>query len=289
MASILSRQQAALQQNAARQRDRANRERKAREARQKRINTAAARQKNKPLPPSRQQRQDAINAAAKRASDARVIPPFTVDNETLEKYNHTCYLVGGGPSLKGFDWSKLDDKYVVGVNRSYEVLPNSQILYFTDDDWWTQHKDALLKQHTGQLIKGSLNLTRMHHERVAQYHLTGETGWETGLGKLKHGRNSSYAIINMLVQHLGFKKIYLLGLDMKWGTKGKRNTSHWHNGHKRVDAEAVYGIMKKNIATIPTLLKNNGHEDVEIISVNTPEQCDLKTFPMKSFEEVLGS
>ena len=109
------------------------------------------------------------------------------------------------------------------------------------------------------------------------------------MGRLKHGRNSSYACINMLVEHLGFKKIYLLGLDMKWGKKGDKSTSHWHSGHKRTDAESVYGIMTKNISTIPASLKANGHEDVEIISVNTPEKCDLKTFPMKPFEEVFGS
>ena len=262
--SILARQQETMQRQAER-RAQAARERRAREQRQKRLNEAAAR---------------------KKAGITK--HPFIVPPEVLEQYDHTCYLVGGGPSLVGFDWSKLDDKYVVGVNRAYEVLPNAQIIYFTDDDWWNTHKAALL-EHKGQLIKGSLNLQRMHHPRVAQYHLTGETGWEKGMGRLKHGRNSSYAIMNMLVQHLGFKKIYLLGLDMKWGKKGDKSTSHWHSGHKRTDAESVYTIMTRNIGTIPKLLKDNGHEDVEIISVNTPEKCDLKTFPMKSFEEVFGS
>lgn len=198
----------------------------------------------------------------------------------LVKYNYTCYIAGGGPSLKGFDWSILDDKFVIAINRSYEVLPYAQILYFTDQDYWDAHKEKM-RAHSGTLVRGVLKLGKSDKD-ITEYYLSGAQGLETTPGSLKHGSNSPYAATNLAVQ-LGFKKIYLLGIDMKWGKKGDKSTSHWHSGHKRIDGESVFKKMIANWQTMKQPLKELG---VEIINVNTPEQTDLKVFPIKSFEEV---
>ena len=210
-----------------------------------------------------------------------------------EKYDHTCYIVGGGPSLIDFDWSKLGPKkFVIAVNRSYEVLPNAQIVYFTDEDWYAAHETGL-KEHKGCLIKGSLQPQKFKVPDVIQYHLIGEKGLSTKPGTLMHGRNSTYAAINLAGIHLRFNKIYLLGIDMKWQKPAdvkkhtKHNsTTHWHNGHRRIDPESIYKTMMANYQTIVQPLKDN---NIEVINVNTLEQTGLRTFPIKSFEEVFGS
>jgi len=208
-----------------------------------------------------------------------------------ERYDHTAYIVGGGPSLKTFDWSLLDDekKFVVAINNAYMRLPNAQILYCTDPPWIKQHEEDL-KNFKGLKYQGVLNLDKPPKMDVIdmQWHLTGPQGFESREGSLKHGSNSPYAALNMLTVHLGFKNIYLLGLDMKWAQKGKRNTSHWHSDEKphiRIDGEAIYTKMRMNYKTIIQPLKRMG---VEVINVNTPEGTDLEVFPIKSVEEVFG-
>jgi len=192
-----------------------------------------------------------------------------------------CFIVAGGPSLKGFDWSLLDGKFVIAINRSYEVLPNAQIVYFTDDDWWKTHKERLLK-HSGKLIKGCLPNKQIKHPQVTEYVLSGPHHLDMAKGNLRHGHNSTYAAVNLAVQ-LGFKKIYLLGVDMKWGTKSDKSTSHWHDGHRRLDPESVYKKMMECFKTMVEPLKK---EKVEVINLNP--QSNLEVFPKVSPSEIFG-
>lgn len=199
------------------------------------------------------------------------------------KWDYTAFIVGGGPSLMDFNWSKLDGKFVVAINRAYEVLPNAQIVYFTDKDFWQRHKTEMLK-HSGQLIRGALNPAREEqHPRVQYYHLTGKNGLDRKPGCLKHGSNSTYAAINMLAAHMNFRTIYLLGIDMKWGKKGDRKTSHWHDGHKRIDPESAYKSFSTNFACMVQPLQQLG---VTVYNIN-PDSA-LTAFPKVTFEEVFG-
>lgn len=201
-----------------------------------------------------------------------------------KKYNYTCYIVAGGPSLTNFNWSLLGpDKFVIAINRAYEVLPNAQIVYFTDKDYWKVHREKML-EHRGQLIRGALNpKNEEKHERVQFYRLTGPHGLETEPGCLRHGHNSTYAALNLAVVHLGFKKVYLLGVDMKWGEAGDKKTSHWHDGHRRIDPESTYAKMKAAYDTLPPLLSKAG---VQVYNVS-PDSA-LNTFKKVTFESVFG-
>ncbi len=207
-------------------------------------------------------------------------------NIDLEKYDSTCYIVGGGTSLKGFDWSLLDDKFVIAINTSYLKLPNAQILYCTDPPWIKDHVKNL-EEFKGEIHQGVLNLNTPQKLDVVdkQWHLTGRDGLEIRNGMLRHGSNSTYAAINMCAAHLKFKKIYLLGIDMKWGEKGRKETSHWHassNPHTRIDGEAVYFRMKDAYKTIKQPLFDMA---VQVINVNSPNGTDLDVFPIVSVEE----
>lgn len=196
--------------------------------------------------------------------------------------NEPCYIVAGGPSLKDFNWNLLSDKFVIAINRAYEVLPNAQILYFTDKDYWDVHATAM-RAHGGKMIRGALQPHKeVQHNDVELYKLTGAQGLETKPGCLKHGSNSTYAATNLAAVHLGFKRIYLLGVDMKWGEKGNKSTSHWHDGHKRIDPETGYKNMIKNWSTLVDPLKNIS---VEVWNAN-PDSA-LECFPKCSIEQAI--
>lgn len=219
-----------------------------------------------------------------QAKERKTVDSYSVKNVRgmfeLEGHNE-CYIVGGGPSLKQFNWDCLKGKFVIAINRSYEVLPDAQILYFTDNDYWVRHKEAMLR-HGGKLFRGVTKFNDSH-PKVTEWFLTGEKGLESGSGKLRHGRNSTYAAINLAGIHLEFKKIYLLGIDMQWGKKGDKKTSHWHDGHKRVDSENIYKMMSANFVKVAPQLKQKG---IEVVNVNTG--TSLKAFPTITYEDLFG-
>lgn len=213
-------------------------------------------------------------------------------NIDLENYNHTCYIVGGGTSLKSFDWSLLDDpnKFVIAINSSHLDAPSCNLIYVTDPPYIQDNIDTL-SAHQAPVWQGVLNLDKPKKLDVIdkQIHLQAATGLITdkGIYAAAHGSNSSYAFLNIAV-NIGFKKIHLLGVDLKWGKHGDKSTSHHHSdshAHQRIDGEIVYRKMLEAYKTIKQPLLDMG---VEIINVNIPEKTMLKEFPIKSVEEVFN-
>lgn len=240
---------------------------------------------------ARQKAQATKQRQAARNNQALNVPNvgYNPGPEIIEKFDKTAYIVGGGPSLEHFNWPLLDngDRFVVGINSAYTVLKNAQIIYFTDDDWYNLHKKQGFLDHTAVKIKGSLNPNRLAQDKnIKQMHLQGDRGLEMTPNRLRHGRNSPYAAINMLVQW-GFKKIYLMGIDMQHGrpdpkSKTKKKT-HWHNGHRRIDNESGYKTFMKNYQELPKLLEPH---KVEIINLNF--RSKLTCFPTQTYEEHFG-
>lgn len=208
--------------------------------------------------------------------------PRFEDQFNSADYDYTCYIVGGGPSLKNFDWADLEGKFVIAINRAYEVLPNAQIVYFTDKQFWRDHQKGLLA-HKGKKAKGAIGNTWIGHPEVHEYWLSGPQGLDTTKDQIRHGYNSAYAALNMAAAHLGFKKIYLLGLDMKWGNSNNPTTSHWHSGYVKRDAESVYTKMMKAYDTIILPL-----QQLNVQVYNVTLDSKLKAFPKVSFVEVFG-
>lgn len=226
----------------------------------------------------------------RRAAGAGVKNPLPVPEDIkAEEFNRECFIVGGGPSLIGFDWSNLDVKFSIAINRAYEVLPNAQIVYFTDDDYYQRHKGAMLK-HPGKKFRGRLARRQVIKDKeVLELQLQQRAwGWSDQFGELHHGSNSTYACIQVAAQ-LGFNKIYLLGIDMKhqgkYNRKNKNNkgVTHWHSGHRRTDPAHAYKMMIGHYQKMVPEAKKRG---IEIVNVNTPEGTNLKVFPIKTLEEV---
>tara|TARA_R110000823_G_scaffold4223_9_gene15973 strand:- start:897 stop:1682 length:786 start_codon:yes stop_codon:yes gene_type:complete len=135
----------------------------------------------------------------------------------------TAYLIGGGPSLKNFNWSRLNNKKTIAINKAFMFYPQATALYWTDARFYTWYsKDIDNFKGLKYTISARRNLPQNVHllKRGVKY------GVETTKNSLAHGNNSGYAAINLAL-HLGVKRIVLLGYDM--GNSG--TTSHFHDGY----------------------------------------------------------
>lgn len=166
--------------------------------------------------------------------------------------DEVVYIVGGGPSLKGFNWDRLSGKNVIAINRAYEVLPNADVLYWTDSRFYRWYRKDINN------FKGMKVTCRPIVDKPSDVILlkaNNSFNIDTRPEFLSHGNNSGYAAINLAVK-LGAKKIYLLGYDMKSNPKN----SHWHTGYQTHHNKDIYNKMIKSFDSIPSELKRLGVE-----------------------------
>jgi len=146
--------------------------------------------------------------------------------------DRACYIVGGGPSLRGFDWSSLRGHLVIGVNRAEAALPCS-VVVSRDARYagWAQRgrlgpDEAAAQQanvvHAWINTGGFSGLKRRPFDAMFAMHepddeMTGD--WDLTMGS---GNNSGFGALNLALL-LGADPIYLLGFDM--------GGAHWHEGY----------------------------------------------------------
>lgn len=160
----------------------------------------------------------------------------------------SVYLIGSGTSLKGFDFSKLNDKFTIAVNHTIEHYPEADCLIFGDKIFL--HKTTFdLESYKGLIFcsercKGSKPIQNMLHkdnlfifeDRRDEPILNAKMG-------LFHPTSSGILALSLALQ-MRAKKIYLLGYDYYYSN----NQVHFYKDyehHKRVVEDKMKIKMKK--------------------------------------------
>jgi len=178
-----------------------------------------------------------------------------------------CFIIGGGASLKGFEFSQLTGEAVIGVNRAFERV-NCQIMFAIDAKlhrWITEGTLGIdVKKRFEEFGGHKVWLDSHRYSLKGVTRLMGLDG--TGLSfsmknGLKHGGNSGYGALNLAVC-LGANPIYLLGFDMK-GKGGKQ--THWHEGYPKVQPDKVYAKFKTYFESAAPILRRR---EIKVINLN---------------------
>ncbi|MHA1225226.1 MAG: glycosyltransferase [Candidatus Hodarchaeales archaeon] len=192
---------------------------------------------------------------------------------------HRCFIIGGGESLKGFDFSKLNGELIIGVNRAYEKVDCS-IMFAMDYEFYKW----IVRGKLGQKAKEKFDNFKGYKVWVdsAKYsylkdifllNCIGTDGFSWSLKDgLASGCNSGYAALNLAVC-LGANPIYLLGFDMRGG--------HWHTEYPDKQPESVYKKFKIYFEKIAPELKQKG---IKVINLNP--NSTLRCFEFGKFEDI---
>lgn len=138
-------------------------------------------------------------------------------------------VVGGGPSLKGYDFTPLTESgaAIIVVNNSYKLLPNADILHFADAAWWQWNGKDVLANWPNLISTATSDTGSVNDKRIKRlWRNRNEFSTEEGV---VHGWDSGTQAVN-LAYLLGARKIVLFGIDMQPGTNGE---TQWHKEHKR--------------------------------------------------------
>jgi len=187
-----------------------------------------------------------------------------------------CFLIGGGPSLKRFDWSRLHGELTIGVNRAFEKHDPCVIYSMDTRLWgWLVRGDlgsyAKKRFEKSEAIKVWLKIGPMTPPPQDVYLLRSAgrdaftTRFHDGLGA---GCNSGYGALN-IAAILGADPIYLLGYDMG-GATPSGHQSWWHSGYPSVSSACVYeDRMIPCFDAIAPTLKERG---IRVVNLN-PESA----------------
>jgi len=154
-----------------------------------------------------------------------------------------CFIIGGGTSLRNFDWSVLEHENTIGCNNAFRLGPkvcnicifcDKGFIFDSDEPRWGFYEE--LSKFPNPIVTNDDQL-RNRKEPWLKYIPRKVRG--LGIETLGYNANTGAAAINLALM-LGASTIYLLGFDMFLDNNGKPN---WHNHLIDKPGSDVYARM----------------------------------------------
>ena len=190
--------------------------------------------------------------------------------------NEDVFIIGGGTSLKDFNWSLLENEWTIGCNSAFTLGEKvCKICVFGDARWFEifAHELKAFKgtvfTNSPQLYKNRLPWlwTMLRESRGLHHHAL---GWN---------KNTGATAINLALL-LGASRIYLLGFDMALSLDGKPN---WHDRQILKPDASIYPKFASNITKYVTRDLLIKWPNVEVWNVT--DASTLEPFPKVSVAE----
>lgn len=198
------------------------------------------------------------------------------------------WIVGGGPSLKGFDWDLLHGEVVIGANRAFEQ-PNVGIVVTEDDNFQRRVRGGDLGQaarerwsdfpgirvfaacYKSNPIGDGIHVVR----RAARDEPDVDRPTLENIGR---SSNSGFAALK-LAWAMGAKRIYCLGFDMA----GENGEQAWfHSGYPTKHGARVYDEYRLEMDAAAPRLEADG------VRVTICGPTALTAFPTITMAEAAG-
>jgi len=209
------------------------------------------------------------------------------------------FVIGGGSSLKGFDFTKLDREDTICVNKSVFYL-NNPTYFITIDATFMNKVDVnefkslkcskffVLQKYLPYIEdkNGVIKDTRFNFiYDLSLFDIIIKANREENFGKMWNDfascSNSGASAIQLAIL-LGYKKIYLLGMDLC--VKGEN--THFHEGYGQ-SKEKFYSFMKEKYLDKTYKSIKNWDGDSEIISCS-PISILNNIIKYKSINDILN-
>lgn len=215
----------------------------------------------------------------------------------MEESRNSIFIVGCGPSLKGFDFSSLFNLNTIAVNMAALDVPNPAFSITADSGIFRKIQDGCFKnvKTTWVLITNSNHCTMKwidgkfkHIHSGFVYNLfcvnmiirnAGVEGIGFSFNDFRTGYNSGFCALQLAVL-LRYKKIYLLGIDLL----KKNNRKHYYD--KEMTSKSDDSSLDKfydNFVLALKIIKEK--TDIEVISCSNISRLN-SIIPYVSFDEV---
>ena len=219
-----------------------------------------------------------------------------MDTSNLLKTNQfkgrRCFIIGGGPSVQGLDFSLIENDVTIGINKAFMYYPKCTINYAMDMSWYTflttptKDPDQLRAQEAWKAYKGYktwVSLSAFKTTPPKGIQVIKKIKEQNLSLNLEHGifggNNSGWGAINIALA-LGCNPVYLLGYDMKMSN----NKTHWHEGYAKTRPQGLDRRLEKfgnMIAKFADVISEMGFQ---VINLNP--DSGLTCFPKMEFNKL---
>ncbi|MBP3602581.1 MAG: DUF115 domain-containing protein [Lachnospiraceae bacterium] len=222
---------------------------------------------------------------------------FQYLKEYYNKHNgDVCFLVGNGPSLTDKDLECIHNHniYSFGCNGIYKIFSKTNWrpdFYMLGDNIFFEKEQENLPNECNYFIRKIVNQDKMKNKKVHFYcgkfenYFPGYPSFSTELEKgVYGGRTIMYDMLQFAV-YMGFKKIYLIGVDFSWGKDG--NNTHFCESYSD-------GIREKFAVSYKEEIKNayysaRQYADSHGVKIyNATRGGKLEVFERKNLDEVFA-
>jgi hypothetical protein len=192
------------------------------------------------------------------------------------------FVLGGGPTLRNLDVSRLEGREVIATNEAFVLTPWARALVFVDFHWWSRRGEEVRETFGGLLIgRGPY---RDAYRRTGVTNLAYRSGEVFSIDpRLLGGRNSGLAAVNA-AWLMGAARIFLLGFDMA-GDGDRNNFHNLYDDGPKAPAHRYVSIFLPEFEKAAKRLETIGGGVV----INLTEGSALTYFPERSLDWALGN
>jgi hypothetical protein len=184
-----------------------------------------------------------------------------------------CYIIGGGPSLEGFEFDLLRRRHTIGCNVAFRLGPDiCDVCVFGDKVFYYKFYDDLAK-FGGPIVTNLMDLFR--EEGPPWLHKMRRKTRGLGTGNVLAWNSNTGALAINLALSLGATTIYLLGFDMRL----QEGRSNWHTEGLTKPSADVYDRFRKGFDFLAAAMAEM-YPECKVI--NLTEDSDLNAFPKES-------
>jgi len=224
-----------------------------------------------------------------------------------------CFVVGGGPSLTGFDFSLLRNKDTITVNNSVFDVPDPNYFITMDYTWLTKnrirygkcvtskdrkfmsdsiHKVFVVAFGGDRCIKTGIGVIDRKFDLEYDLRVFDQVVYSSRYGGIgltfddfRTGSDSGYSALQLAVV-LGYKKIYLLGMDFTVG-EGCANQIHYYQSIDSVASERFRKKLDEFMIPYPKAFEDIARRtDIEVFSCSPISRLN-QYIPYIPVDEVL--
>lgn len=172
----------------------------------------------------------------------------------------SVYIIGGGPSLRYFEFDKLKDKEVIAVNKAIITYPYARYFVTMDPSFLSKVSNTqfdmsnatkvfVISLFGDEIVERDGHFINTKSNKI--YNLNPydiiikskkHEGFATEFRDFRSGANSGYSALQLAIL-LGYSKIYLLGFDLDF----KYKNTHYHGGYTGQNKEKLAAKFKRDL------------------------------------------
>lgn len=168
-------------------------------------------------------------------------------------------IVGGGPSLSNFDFSRLEGVNTIAINAAYKYVPSPRIIYWADQNWIARNEKHVSRVDCYKLTS-RISAERAIRDNIKSFADSIVLRKERDFG-FSHdinsvcGNNSGAHTIN-IAANLKPSRIFLLGFDMG----ASDNRTHFHDEYSSPKTNIYENLFIPSIESMVPALEEIGME-----------------------------